>query len=145
MAVSASQPRAGDKSGAPKPTAMIVDDDAIFREYATEVLSGSWSVRDWPDGTKMLAWLATAEVEPAFMILDMKMPVMDGPEVLRRVREITTTMPVLLCTSLDRWQVEQALFEFPKVGYLSKGLGLPGLAAELAAVGVTGPPAGGRG
>ncbi len=50
-------------------------------------------------------------------------------------------MPVLRCTSLDRWQVEQALFAFPKVGYLSKGLGLPGLEAELAAVGVTGRPA----
>jgi len=120
---------------------MVVDDDAIFREYTREILEASWTVRDWPDGRRMLAWLDGRDHEPAFMILDMKMPEMDGPEVLRRVRELTTRLPVLLCTSLDRWQVDKALLELPNVGYLAKDIGLPDLDRELATLGVGRPAA----
>jgi CheY-like chemotaxis protein len=122
-------------------TVVLVDDDAIFREYAAEILSSyDWDVRDWPDGPRMLAWLAQQPPEPAFVILDMKMPGMDGPEVLRRIRELTSTLPVLLCTCLDRYQLDQGLFALPHVGYLTKEMGFPGLTAALAAIGVSGVP-----
>jgi CheY-like chemotaxis protein len=117
-------------------TAVLVDDDSIFREFARELLESlAWTVHDFYDGARMLAWL-DGRPPPTFVILDMKMPGLDGPDVLRRAVERHPNLPVLLCTGLDRWQVDKSLFSLGKVGYLPKPLGVGDLKRELSALGL---------
>ena len=63
---------------------VIVDDADDNRAIMRRVLEGEFDVGDYADGPSALEGLA---VEPAHLVLlDISMPVMDGFEVLRRMR-----------------------------------------------------------
>ena len=53
------------------------------------------------DGAAALDWLAAVPELPALVLLDLKLPLMDGLEVLRRLRreERTKLLPVVVLTS----------------------------------------------
>ena|SRR5688572_22759691 len=69
--------RVGERS-APGPTVMIVDDDDAIREALEDVLSDEgYRIVGMPDGQQALDYL-NAEKQPAAILLDLWMPVMDG-------------------------------------------------------------------
>jgi two-component system response regulator len=55
------------------------------------------------DGVEALDFLLHGPVQPALVLLDLKLPRLDGLEILRRLRanERTRTLPVILLTSSD--------------------------------------------
>jgi len=66
-------------------TILIVDDEAAIRETLEQILSyEGYSVRVAASGPKGLAEVERSE--PDAMLLDIKMPDMDGLEVLQRLR-----------------------------------------------------------
>ncbi len=82
----------------------IVDDSATDIELtalALEATGREISVRSASDGQSALAMLRTRHELPALILLDMKMPCMDGIEVLREIRADNRLreLPVVVVTS----------------------------------------------
>jgi len=80
-------------------TVALVDDDKNILTSVTIALEGEgFKVRSYMDGATALKALAEKPADLA--VLDIKMPRMDGMELLRRLRQ-TTDMPVIFLTSKD--------------------------------------------
>jgi two-component system response regulator ChvI len=82
-----------------KSTIVLVDDERnILSSLRTALEAEGYKVRTYSEGKAALEALAE---EPADLgIFDIKMPVMDGMELLRRVRQ-QSEMPVIFLTSKD--------------------------------------------
>src|SRR5688572_13893211 len=78
---------------------LVVDDDAVLRTLFAEALELSgFTTTVTDDGAQALEILQSTRVDA--VLLDSQMPLMDGHEVLRRVRAdpATRTLPVILVT-----------------------------------------------
>src|SRR5262245_11503728 len=82
----------------PRPTVLIVDDSpedrAVYRQY----LQAAYDIHEAERGTQILA-LCQA-LDPACLLLDYRLPDVDGLELLRRVRTQyeAQALPVVLLT-----------------------------------------------
>src|SRR5262249_27181766 len=67
---------------------LLVEDDSGLREALCEVLiEMGYEVMSTPDGLRGLS-LAVEQEEPCPIVLDWRMPVVDGPEFLARLRRL---------------------------------------------------------
>jgi two-component system, OmpR family, response regulator ChvI len=83
----------------PMTTIALVDDDRnILSSLSMALEAEGFHVRTYSDGVTALT--ALQATPPALAILDIKMPRMDGHEVLKRLRQ-TSDMPVIFLTSKD--------------------------------------------
>jgi two-component system, OmpR family, response regulator ChvI len=91
--------RRGQRVMKEKSTIVLVDDEAnILRSLRMALEAEGYKVRTYNDGIEALEALTE---EPADLgIFDIKMPRMDGMELLRRVRQ-QSEMPVIFLTSKD--------------------------------------------
>lgn len=81
------------------PTIALVDDDRNILTSVTMALEAEgFKVKTYNDGESALAGLL--ESPPQLVVLDIKMPRMDGMEVLSRLRE-KSKIPVIFLTSRD--------------------------------------------
>jgi two-component system, chemotaxis family, sensor kinase CheA len=77
---------------------LVVDDSPIVRDLLTELLSSvGLDVRAAGDGVAALAALAEEPVD--LIVCDVEMPVMDGFELLRRLRDRADRIPVVMVTT----------------------------------------------
>jgi len=82
------------------PTVLIVDDDAALRRaVATTLTDLGHRVAEAGDGPAALAWLAQDKADA--VLLDLRMPGMDGLEVLRRIRAQADAPPVAVLTTVS--------------------------------------------
>ena len=80
-------------------TIALVDDDRNILTSVSMVLEAEgFEVKTYTDGASALT--ALSQAQPDLAILDIKMPRMDGMELLRRLR-LKTDMPVIFLTSKD--------------------------------------------
>ena len=78
----------------------LVDDDKNILESVTMLLEQEgYHIRSFSDPAAALTALATTP--PDLAILDIKMPRMDGLELLRRLRQGAPDLPVIFLTSKD--------------------------------------------
>ena len=88
------------------PTIALVDDDRnILTSVSIALQAEGFAVRMYSDGDSALK--ALIENPPDLAVLDIKMPRMDGMEVLRRLRE-KSHVPVIFLTSKDT-EIDEAL------------------------------------
>ena len=81
------------------PTIALVDDDRnILTSVGMAMEAEGYSVQKYNDGTAALQGLQ--DNPPDMAIFDIKMPRMDGMELLRRIRQ-KTDLPVIFLTSKD--------------------------------------------
>ena len=81
------------------PTIALVDDDRnILTSVSIALESEGYKVETYTDGTSALEGLNARR--PDLAIFDIKMPRMDGMELLRRLRQ-TSDLPVIFLTSKD--------------------------------------------
>ena len=78
--------------------ALVDDDENIVESLKIFFESEGYDVRAYHDGASALQGLA--ENPPDLAILDVKMPKMDGMELLRRLRQ-TSNLPAIFLTSKD--------------------------------------------
>ncbi|MCF6149304.1 MAG: sigma-54-dependent Fis family transcriptional regulator [Candidatus Kuenenia sp.] len=77
---------------------MVVDDDALGREYLCETLKrGGYEVIGFGNGQQAISRINKEDFD--LMFLDMKMPGMDGMEVLEKVKGISQETVVILMTA----------------------------------------------
>ncbi len=100
------------------PTIALVDDDEnILASLKIFFEAEGYTVRTYTDGAAALT--ALAETPPDIAILDIKMPRMDGVEVLRRLRQ-GSNLPVILLTSKDEEMDEVVGFNVGADDYIKK-------------------------
>ncbi|HEV8669319.1 MAG TPA: response regulator [Candidatus Limnocylindria bacterium] len=105
-------------------TVLVVDDDTSILDTVTAILSGEgYEVVSAASGHEALA--AVARKQPIVILLDMRMPVMDGWAVARALREQGLSVPIVVMTAAEsakRWADEVGA-----EGYLAKPFGLDDL------------------
>ena len=103
-----------------KPLVLIIDDNRDIQKLVGELLAPDYNIIAAPNGREGVR--LAARYVPDLIICDVMMPVMDGLECCRRIKEEVSTshIPVLMLTacSLDEQRVEG--YESGADGYLSK-------------------------
>ena len=79
--------------------ALVDDDKNILASVSMLLEQEGYQVRSFSDPAVALTALSTAA--PDLAILDIKMPRMDGLELLRRLRQANESLPVIFLTSKD--------------------------------------------
>lgn len=99
---------------------LIADDDPLLRALLVHRLSGDgYDVSTAENGAQALS--AIADLQPDLIVLDALMPVMDGFEVLRRLKaEALTDAPVIMLTALKREQDVVGALQLGAADYLVK-------------------------
>jgi DNA-binding NtrC family response regulator len=90
---------------------LLIDDETVFVDSLTKVLTRrGFRVQSAPDGLKALE-LLTNEIFDV-LVLDMRMPVMDGIATLKAIRERDALIPVVVLTGNPNMkQLAEALKE----------------------------------
>jgi DNA-binding NarL/FixJ family response regulator len=99
---------------------LIVDDEAHIRKYVTLILKslGVTSIVEAPNGEEGVATFQREQ--PDLVLLDVNMPLIDGIETLKRLKQVDPDCVVVMLTSLaNRATVEQAL-ELGAANYIRK-------------------------
>lgn len=103
-----------------KPLVLIIDDNRDIQKLVGELLAPDYNIIAAPNGREGVR--LAARYVPDLIICDVMMPVMDGLECCRRIKEEVSTshIPVLMLTacSLDEQRVEG--YESGADGYLPK-------------------------
>jgi CheY-like chemotaxis protein len=95
-----------DEAGNP---ILVVDDEEQVRRVATRVLNGrGYAVRCAADGREAIDLLGTME-RPALVLLDVTMPGLGGEAVLRELRAIDPSIPVILSSGFTEEQAMERL------------------------------------
>ena len=100
---------------------LVVDDTVANLQLLSEVL-GRAGYRVRPAGTGELALRSAQAKVPALILLDIRMPGMDGLEVCRRLKanEITRDVPVIFLTALSEATEKAEGFALGAVDYITK-------------------------
>lgn len=110
---------------------LVVDDEPAIRRFLhTSLGSQGYTVVDAEDGNAALAQLALNPA-PDVLVLDLGLPGMDGFEIIRRVREAGSTVPiVVLSVRTDEAGKVRAL-DLGADDYVTKPFGIEELLARI--------------
>src|SRR6058998_3706828 len=81
-----------------RPVILVVDDDPGVRESFRLILEDHYHVVDVPDGPSALEAVRASPVD--LVLLDIRLPGMDGIEVLERIKAIDERVEVILVTAV---------------------------------------------
>ena len=113
---------------------LVAEDDAFGRRYVETTLRASgWEVDAHADGAA--AWSAFAEGRRpyAVVITDVRMPGLNGLELIRRIRDVDPGIAILALSSLDSDESVVDGLEAGADDYLAKPVGAAVLVAKVKA------------
>jgi two-component system OmpR family response regulator len=113
---------------------LIIDDDpGIARFLATYLRQKGHTCESLTEGFQTAVWLAHHDCE--VVIVDLKMPKVDGITLISFIREINQTLPIIAFTGMgyDEEQMQAALRAGAN-GYVSKNLPIEQLYCVLSRV-----------
>src|SRR5436305_8460235 len=100
---------------------LVIDDDEAAREILVELLGRiGYHAFAAPDGKAGLEWLAGAAAPPQAVLLDLRMPGLDGFEVLRRYRSEGGMAPVIALSAMDEKEAVVKAMRLGASDYLVK-------------------------
>ena len=104
-----------------KPTVLIVDDQREHLHAMMNILRDKFAVLAATDGGKALE-LAARQPPPDLILLDVRMPGMDGYEVLHRLKAdpVTSDIPVIFVTALSENEDEAKGLKLGAADYIIK-------------------------
>ena len=97
---------------------LTVDDSRAVRTIITKPLGDQFEILEAEDGEKGLELLAKETVN--LILLDLTMPVMDGQEMLQKLRDQGNETPVILLTSESRTSLVSAMMQIGISDYILK-------------------------
>ncbi len=124
-------PEPEQKSADPgKPLLLIIDDNADIRRMISELLSHEYNIITASDGAVGVRY--AARYVPDIVICDVMMPVMDGFECCRRIKdEISTShIPVLMLTACSMDEQRVGGYDSGADGYIAKPFNIAVLEAK---------------
>jgi two-component system response regulator AlgR len=109
--------------------ALIVDDEPLARERLASLLreAGADVIGEAGDGRAAVE--TVAKLNPDVVLLDIRMPVMDGLEAARHIAHLESPPAIIFCTAYDEHAL--AAFEASAIDYLVKPVRLERLRTAL--------------
>src|SRR4029434_2056150 len=101
-----------------RPVILVVDDDPGVRESFRLILEDHYDVVDVPDGPSALDVVRTSPMD--LVLLDIRLPGMDGIEVLERIKAIDDRAEVILVTAVKTVRTAVAAMKLGAFDYLTK-------------------------
>jgi len=101
-----------------RPVVLIVDDDSGVRESFRLTLEDHYDVIDVPDGARALDVVRASQVD--LVLLDIRLPEMDGIEVLERIKAMDEGVEVILVTAVKTLRTAVAAMKLGAFDYLTK-------------------------
>ncbi len=104
-----------------RPTILIVEDNRDMRIFIRSILSRSYHTLEAENGLEAITLLAQNN-KVDFIISDIMMPVMDGMELSRRIKEniATSHIPILMLTAKTSDEIRMESFKIGVDEYLVK-------------------------
>jgi DNA-binding NtrC family response regulator len=109
---------AADSTRAIRPTILVVDDDPGLRESFRLILEDVYEVLDVPDGAQALDIVRSCQVD--LVLLDIRLPGMDGLEVLERIKALDEQLDVILVTAVKTVRTAVSAMKLGALDYLTK-------------------------
>ena len=101
-----------------RPVILVVDDDPGVRESFRLILEDDYEVLDVPDGPARSTSSAPRQVD--LVLLDIRLPGMDGIEVLERIKALDERVEVILVTAVKTVRTAVAAMKLGAFDYLTK-------------------------
>ena len=102
-----------------EPTVLVVDDDQDHNRALAKIFErAGYRVRTAEDGREALMVLTERPYD--LIITDLKMPHMNGLDLLRSIRAMSADMPVVILTAFGEWETYIDAMNCGCVDYLSK-------------------------
>src|SRR5438105_12830065 len=101
-----------------RPVVLVVDDDPGVRESFRLILEDHYEVVDVPDGPGALDVVRASAVD--LVLLDIRLPGMDGIEVLERIKALDEGIEVILVTAVKTVRTAVAAMKLGAFDYLTK-------------------------
>src|SRR5882762_5950686 len=101
-----------------RPVVLVVDDDSGVRESFRLILEDHYDVVDVPDGPSALDAVRASAVD--LVLLDIRLPGMDGIEVLERIKALDEGIEVILVTAVKTVRTAGAAMKLGAFDYLTK-------------------------
>lgn len=111
---------------------LIVDDHAMVRSGLAGFVLASDDlelVGEASNGAEAVH--ACADARPDVVLMDMMMPVMDGPTAIRAIHEAYPEVKAIALTSFPEEELVRRAFDAGAIGYLLKNVGADELAAAI--------------
>ena len=97
---------------------LIVDDNNVVQDVLQEFFRERYQVQLAPNASQALSLIVRQA--PDLVLLDVKMPGLDGLSLLKSLRETGVSMPIFLMTGYDSLQVAQEALTNGANAYLPK-------------------------
>jgi DNA-binding NtrC family response regulator len=109
---------AAQDSRAVRPVILVVDDEPGLRESFHLILDDDYDVVEAPDGAAALEILRATHVD--LVLLDIRLPGMDGIEVLERIKAVDEGVEVILVTAVKTVRTAVAAMKLGAFDYVTK-------------------------
>ena len=113
-----------------KPKILIVDDEKNMRWAISRALEKEgYEIHEASNGQEGIETFERHR--PDVILLDLKMPVMDGMETLKKIRETNTTTPILMLTAHGTMETAIEAMKLGAMDYLSKPFDVEELKVQI--------------
>lgn len=109
-------------------TILLIEDNTDFREALADALA-DYEIISAPDGSAGLEAFRSRPVD--LVLLDIRMEGIDGVEVLRQIRSIDLSTPVVIITGYSTQEVAEKVADLGVSGYLKKPFNLSTLMEKV--------------
>lgn len=79
-----------------RPLVALVDDEKEITELLSEELKGDYEIMQYNNPQKFVEAVKNNVIRPAVLVIDLKMPVLNGLETLRQLSEVGVTIPTIM-------------------------------------------------
>jgi excisionase family DNA binding protein len=132
-----------DRGGGPTPPSpgvrgarkrvLVVDDEASIRDLLSKTLAlAEYDVDTAGDGAAALDRMRTSTPGYDLLIADLKMPGMDGLQLIRQVKKLKADLPVIIITGFSTESSAIEAVNLGVAGYLTKPFRVPQVLAAAA-------------
>jgi len=100
------------------PVVLVVDDEPVVLEIFESILNGQFNCLRAQTGKEALDKITKESISVVF--LDIKMPDMDGMQILRRIKEYDENLAVIMATATDSARAAVEAMKYGAHGYITK-------------------------
>jgi DNA-binding response OmpR family regulator len=88
---------------------LVEDDRSISEVYTDEFVDNGYKVIAAGDGKQAIELLE--KESPNLLILDLKLPLMEGLEVIKEIKQKNSSVPIIVCTGFPLTPEDVAMYE----------------------------------
>lgn len=98
---------------------LIVEDNAIMRDFLSNLIS-ELTAHIWQAVDGLEAVASAREYKPDVILMDIRMPELDGIEATRRIMQDNPVSNVVIVTEFDNLDLRRAALEAGAIAYVLK-------------------------